>query len=522
MGFFDKIKIFNKVFGRQKVQEKEPSQEKTQGQFSANKIKASAQELDLPKANKGKEDRVSDLPQRAKSVVQKKSQTLSLSPKPTSIHVPTKHQKAAIPKPKSKPKKQLILGLDFGTAFTKAIIREQRVCYAVPFDAPGINNTYLLPGEMQIGHDERCMFGWEEGCFVVKDMKMKLLEGQDTHEDRVYTAAFMSMVMCHCRNWLMDEHKSTYKDFVLDWYVNIGLPTASYHDKELKEKYRLISLAGWALSLDDRLLTLPLAEAVYNEIELKLQSSTEDVVSYKLGMLHPEAIGLFPEFVAQIVGYVRSPLRKPDLHILMDVGAGTVDLSIFNVHENSEGEDSFPIFSKDVKSLGTQYLCRYRIQRAHKSVELAPKSSQKVPSKVAFARLLGVTLQKLAELDKPFEKRIRYQLNDQLTYTKEKRYPHSPHWNTGVPLFLCGGGSQVDLYSDIIASIEDKTNHRKRIRRELLPKPKDLKAPGLNADEYDRLSVAFGLSFDAFDIGQIIMSNEIDDDDDEPSPSSPM
>jgi hypothetical protein len=49
-------------------------------------------------------------------------------------------------------------------------------------------------------------------------------------------------------------------------------------------------------------------------------------------------------------------------------------------------------------------------------------------------------------------------------------------------------------------------------------------APRLNPDEYDRLSVAYGLSFDAFDIGQIIKSNEIsdidnDDDDDTPRPT---
>ena len=49
-------------------------------------------------------------------------------------------------------------------------------------------------------------------------------------------------------------------------------------------------------------------------------------------IIEDDEISLFPEFLAQIAGYVRSPGRQADLHMLVDVGAGTMDATTFNVH----------------------------------------------------------------------------------------------------------------------------------------------------------------------------------------------
>jgi hypothetical protein len=44
-----------------------------------------------------------------------------------------------------------------------------------------------------------------------------------------------------------------------------------------------------------------------------------------------------------------------------------------------------------------------------------------------------------------------------------------------------------------------------------LPKPDQLEANGIREDDYDRVSVAYGLSFDLFDIGEIIKEDDVDD-----------
>ena len=49
------------------------------------------------------------------------------------------------------------------------------------------------------------------------------------------------------------------------------------------------------------------------------------------------------------------------------------------------------------------------------------------------------------------------------------------------------------------------------MRSRILPKPDALEAPDLRPDEYDRFSVAYGLSFDPSDIGEIIHMQEIED-----------
>ena len=99
-----------------------------------------------------------------------------------------------------------------------------------------------------------------------------------------------------------------------------------------------------------------------------------------------------------------------------------------------------------------------------------------------------------------------------MKHTKEKRYRRSTRWETGVPLFLCGGGSKMDFYIDLVDSIEAGGPYK--IRKVSLPKPDRLTAKKLPRDAYDRLSVAYGLSFDALDIGEIIETSEIEDEHD--------
>ena len=44
-----------------------------------------------------------------------------------------------------------------------------------------------------------------------------------------------------------------------------------------------------------------------------------------------------------------------------------------------------------------------------------------------------------------------------------------------------------------------------------IPKPEQLEAPDLPLQEYDRLAVAYGLSFTSFEIGEIIPESKISD-----------
>jgi len=74
-----------------------------------------------------------------------------------------------------------------------------------------------------------------------------------------------------------------------------------------------------------------------------------------------------------------------------------------------------------------------------------------------------------------------------------------------LPFFLCGGGARLPLYKNIASALNGAPQFGwlKAHRREL-GIPSELEAPGLAQIDYDRLSVAFGLSL--VDVGTVAVA----------------
>ncbi len=65
----------------------------------------------------------------------------------------------------------------------------------------------------------------------------------------------------------------------------------------------------------------------------------------------------------------------------------------------------------------------------------------------------------------------------------------------GMPMFLCGGGSRSGFYAKLRSDLHSARGFSWfGVTPKPLQKPRGLVAPGLPRAEYDRLSVAFGLS----------------------------
>jgi len=97
---------------------------------------------------------------------------------------------------------------------------------------------------------------------------------------------------------------------------------------------------------------------------------------------------------------------------------------------------------------------------------------------------------------------------------KRRRDPCSRRWETGLPVFLCGGGSGMNLFRRLVheadARFRSATTARGLLLR-TLPKPEHLINDDVGEALFHRLSVAYGLSFDALDIGSISPPGEIAD-----------
>jgi hypothetical protein len=82
--------------------------------------------------------------------------------------------------------------------------------------------------------------------------------------------------------------------------------------------------------------------------------------------------------------------------------------------------------------------------------------------------------------------------------------PGDESWKP-FPVFLCGGGSRMDFYREIVNPYVIRHDLKAQFDLKKPPQPKDLY--GVDAgDEYDRLSVAYGLGY--WDLGRFLADFE--------------
>ena len=411
---------------------------------------------------------------------------------------------------------QLVIGLDFGTSFSKVIVGESRVRFAVPFEGYAVGeNALLLPSALRVlpGMNECILNIKEQNGKLYDNLKMPLIERNFSEEVQLRAAAFLALVFRHTRQWLFDAHGSIYKDREIEWFVNVGLPTDSYDDEKLTSVYLRIVRSAWRTSVMPGDVTFQTALDSLTRDDAPGKRVRADIV----GTLLPnDRISAFPEFAAQLAGYVRSPRRRDGLHVTVDVGGGTLDVTVFNVHQ-SDGEDVFPIFARKVAPLGVRYLSMTRSQRLQDLVSEALSPFDNLPSDADFRRRFQITKDELSKADQPFRRSVEVAVAEPLSYTKRQRYPCAPQWRLGssrygeaLPGFFCGGGALSDFYAELLHKFE-KRRPPLRLRSLPLPIPDDLEVPGMTPRGYARLAVAYGLSFDPYDIGLIRRMDEVED-----------
>lgn len=407
-------------------------------------------------------------------------------------------------------KQEIVIGLDFGTAFTKVVLGEIRARYAVPFEPyASKDNPYLLPSGMTILRDGNgCVLGdpAESGTWC-GDLKMPIITRTIDQEGKVKVAAFLALVFQHVREWFLETHKGTYGGKRIVWLVNMGLPTDSYDDSELMELYKQIALAAWTASVMSGEISVDLVSKCLERSVKESDPLTPDI---RTRLLPPDMFDCFPEFAVQLSGYVRSPRRRPDLHALVDIGAGTVDITTFNVHQNNDEEDLYPVMDQKVISAGVNFLVRARLEHFNQAEKWKSTAFVNMVDDPTFARILGVSENALPDADYEVLNQVAEALVKVLKYTKEHRYPLSRHWDIGVPTFFVGGGANVQAYKKQIKQFES-LRPPSLIRIINLDAPEDLIAPNTPPDSYHRLSVAYGLSFSPEDIGEVRVKSQTED-----------
>lgn len=390
-------------------------------------------------------------------------------------------------------RRSLVMGIDFGTAYTKVVIADNRTARAIPFRATGRGNRYLLPSMVSVATNGSASLGRAPRSKCFSDLKLRIMGGDVGDEVMAPTVAYFALVMRKARQTFMQKHHGEYGRFQLDWSVNVGLPAEHCRDHRLVDFYHGLAWAAWEASVEPGPVSI---------------SSIEECFLRDVGSLSRDAIGVVPEFVAQICGYVRSPQRKNGAHMLVDVGGGTLDVAVFNVYQE-EGEDLFPVFAGSVTLQGVIPLHKHRVEWLSKNAgELRRTDYAEHSTSTGAAKYLGVALDDLQRADRGFRDRVRKEMLDTLERARSEKY--EALYNQGIRFFPCGGGASVESYARLFSAFTDG-NHPCPMEMIRLPRPERFEAEGLDDTEFDRLSVAYGLSFDQFDIGTVRLPDELDD-----------
>jgi hypothetical protein len=433
---------------------------------------------------------------------------------PARSDVPSAVGRAAAQRSHGREKIDLVIGLDFGTAATKVVIRSpfmRQRARAVSFGDLGHSSSrYLLPTRLRVGREGQLAVRADMEGQWVTDLKIRLLDRAspmaDTSDmdDRIKrAAAYLALVLREAKARFLTAEREAYARFDPRWALNVGIPSAGYDDETIRRRFLRAARAGWSLSLGAGPLTW---DSVTRALQPEDQSTSDAEIP----------IEVVPEVAAQAVGYARSTLRDPGLHLLVDVGASTFDVCGFVLHER-EGQDRYELLTATVAPLGVLALHRQRLgvlQCRNGIDERRAQEDPLIPVGEALRDYHPGCPCKPPDIDAEFSHRAVGIVMGHLMDLRGRRDPRSQRWKTGLPVFLCGGGSGMRLFRKVV----DDANTRfcsatmaRGILRRTLPRPEHLVNDDVGDSLFHRLSVAYGLSFDALDIGGISPPHESPD-----------
>jgi hypothetical protein len=411
------------------------------------------------------------------------------------------------------------MGLDFGTSCAKVIIGDNAIqkAFAVQFrNAAGLQG-YLLPCRL---FQESSRYSLAPIGDPLADLKLSLLSDPNNSIYQHRVVAFLGLVIRRARAWFLEAHKSVYMSENIIWRISLGLPSANHLKAEQKGIFETLAMSAWIVAgnSSQEICDSRIAAALQRSKELangSLPKEHEDVV-----------ISVVPEIAAQIYGYVASEKfdkKAPNNFLIVDIGAGTVDASLFHVAP-TKGRWDFNFYTATVEPYGTVNLHRNRLRWWDRVIqecyversdlldaiyaELEWTDSQAgIPERIQdYFSSTKIEFNDEENPDQTFFNRVFKQIGNQTYFETYKELHLGKEDLKNMPMYICGGGARMEFYNRLK---ENMSNHHSflswmKADYRQLSVPKGLIAPGLPPDCYDRLSVAYGLSF--LNVGEILKS----------------
>ena len=430
----------------------------------------------------------------------------------------------------------MTMGLDFGTSSTKVVIRDR---LADPGVFPvklvgnaGGNDGCLLPSRVYKSGD---VYSLTAGGKAITDLKLGLLACKSPRPVNEFNdcCAFLALVIRQARGWLFTEHRSIYARHKLNWRVNLGLAARSYHDEAKVDLFKRLAWAAANLAGDSNAseITLNVVDE-YRRKAWEVVGGGHEFESAE-SLVDVDQVDVVPEVSAQLHGFMMSAnwdwSNRP-IMMLVDIGAGTVDAALFHVRKPPSGSGVLTFYSTRVGTNGVMNLHRERVDWLK---GMLPDDADSGTAREYLARITSGTDRLRAiparvddylpgyrlEMDgdgvdqKFWGERYRAQVVGSIQDAKTIKGIRSGQLER-VPLLLCGGGSRMKFFAHIDEAINRTQGWTLSVEKTMLPVPRELADIGWHAEQYDRISVAYGLSFSGdgdASLGRIVRAIDVPD-----------
>ena len=393
--------------------------------------------------------------------------------------------------------REVIIGLDFGTACTKVTIGDDALgeVYAVPFgELAHQGHPYLIATRVYVDFDGGLSL--TDGQIAISDLKIKLLAGADkrvlssseTGTDASaldVSAGYLGLVIRQVLDWFLGTQAQAYRKTNLIWQVNIGVPSRSFDNEAQLDVFRVLAMAAWQAALQEGPIKLDSVQgAVKNGREMVRDYKNNVDIEVDERCLHPEDVEAVPEVIAEVLAYARSDLRREGTHLLVDVGASTLDVATFVLH-NRDSEDRFELLTTEVEKLGAFALHHQRVADVAKHAEATLNriaaevdGISPLPDRDGY---LPVDHDQLSDIDQTFGIRCNQLISKVVHVTKTKRNPKAYVWDDdgSLPVFVCGGGREIPIYVNAVKSAVMTAARRTNPDLLSLPRPNNLRAEDL-------------------------------------------
>jgi hypothetical protein len=427
----------------------------------------------------------------------------------------------------------IVLGVDLGTSSTKVIWREEYNEEAYPMQFSGKGNAlddYLIPSEVIIGKGRitsrlmgseteepefhqlsnfkmclACESSDRRDCGLQRcslsnwEPVLSMLTDPDTNTIvEAVNALHLAVLILHCREAIEDRLRRKGVKKAVRWTINLSIPVEHMDETAVRQAFERVLKSAWMMShwFEGNLSPMGIIDLLnlYHSAVTIVEGRTLDCFVY-------------PEVAAQVTGLCKSRSAHDGLYAFIDIGAGTVDASIFRLYSGGDDGQLLSFYAGHVLKEGAAHI------ESEAAMDLTDRS--RVWLKEVKERRSLVGLQSFLSPDeakqlldhagqtigKRVERKLRATLKD--AFEKER---NKGAWDDLV-LLLGGGGCELLPY--VNASQRAFGGLAERLTTEKLPVPQDLQMGGLPSVLFHRFAVAYGLSFDTIVLPEVGLPDEV-------------